>query len=318
MKRRELLSGAVAVSSVWPVLAAIAVSAAHAQVAGVPVQKPLAGFHNVQVGNGRTLRYKCAGHGSPTVVIQQGMGISVETVFSWDEPAGWAAILPRIAAVTRVCVYDRAGLGLSSKLEAPGTSLDAARDLHDMLGMLRIPPPYVLAGQSLGGMDALMFAATFPDTVSGLILIESSHPRQQERFAEVLPPRGANESEVLRGFRDGPDEPVMGEWFNFPANSKLFQHLPQLGDKPLVVLTRDPGTVTTGGPVPREWESVTGPVWQQLQDELAGMSSNTTHVVVEHAGHNIQLDSPDSVVDAILGVVKQVRAKPPQRATARR
>ena len=302
----------------WALLAAFTMAAAYAQVAGVPVEKPVAGFHDARLGRGRTLRYKCAGHGSPTVIIQQGMGISVETVFSWDKPVGWAAILPRIAAVTQVCVYDRAGLGLSSKLEAPGTSLDAARDLHEMLGVLRIPPPYVLAGQSLGGMDALMFAATFPDTLSGLILIESAHPRQQQRFAEVLPPRGANESELLRGFRDGPDEPVMGEWFNFPANSKLFQHLPQLGDKPLVVLTRDPKMVTTGGPVPPEWESVTEPVWQQLQDELAAMSSSSRHIVVDHASHNIQLDSPDSVVDAILGVVKQVRAKPPQRATARR
>jgi pimeloyl-ACP methyl ester carboxylesterase len=276
--------------------------------AGVPVDKPVPGFLSVNIGDHRTLRYTCAGRGSPTVLIEQGMAISVETTFSWKEPVGWAVIFPKIARVTRICVYDRAGLGRSSKLTAPATSLDAARDLRALLGGLRIPSPYVLAGQSLGGMDALMFANAYPDTVAGMILIDSAHPDQQRRFAEVLPPRSPNESAALRGFRDGPDAPTMGEWFNFPKNSDLMRNLHDLGDKPLIVLTRDPNATAGGGLVPRQWEELTEPVWQQLQTQLATLSAHSKHIVVNHAGHNIQFEQPQVVVDAILDVIQQVRA----------
>jgi len=277
-------------------------------LAGVPVEKPVPGFLTANIGGHRTLRYRCAGHGTPTVLVEQGMAISVETTFSWKTPVGWAVIFPRISRVTRICVYDRAGLGRSSKLTAPATSLDAARDLHVLLGRLRIPPPYVLAGQSLGGMDALMFAHTYPNTVTGMILIDSSHPDQQRRFAEVLPPRSADESPVLRGFRDGPDAPVMGEWFDFPRNSELMRNLHGLGAKPLIVLTHDPKALAPGGLVPPQWEELTEPVWQQLQAQLATLSTNSKLIVVEHASHNIQFDQPQVVVKAILDVIRQVKA----------
>jgi pimeloyl-ACP methyl ester carboxylesterase len=283
---------------------------AHAQqtLAGVPVEKPVPGFLTADIGNHRTLRYRCAGLGSPTVLVEQGMGISVETTFSWKEPVGWAVIFPTISRVTRICVYDRAGLGRSTQLTAPTTSLDAARDLHVLLGRLRIPPPYVLAGQSLGGMDELMFANTYANTVTGMILIDSAHPDQQRRFAEVLPPRSADESPVLRGFRDGPDAPVMGEWFDFPRNSELMRNLQGLEDKPLIVLSHDPKTITHGGLVPPQWEELTEPVWQQLQAQLAALSTNSKHIVVDHAGHNIQFEQPQVVVKAILEVIQQAKA----------
>jgi len=290
--------------------AAVVVCSAHAQqtLAGVPVEKPVPGFLSADIGDHRTLRYKCAGRGTPTVLVEQGMAISVETTFSWKTPVGWAVIFPRISRVTRICVYDRAGLGLSSKLTAPATSLDAARDLHVLLGRLRIPPPYVFAGQSLGGMDALMFADTYPNTVTGMILIDSAHPDQQRRFAEVLPPRGVDESPLLRGFRDGPDAPVMGEWFDFARNSQLMRNFQGLGDRPLIVLTHDPKAIAPGGLVPPQWEELTEPVWQQLQAQLATLSTNSKHIVVDHAGHNIQFEQPQVVVNAILDVIGQVKA----------
>lgn len=275
-------------------------------LAGAPVSTPTRGFRSADIG-GRTLRYLCAGTGSPTVVVEQGMAISMETTFSWKEPVGWAVIFPRIAAVTHVCVYDRAGLGTSTRLSAPATSADAARDLHALLDNLRIGPPYVLAGQSLGGMDALAFASAYPAAVAGMVLIDSSHPQQQRRFAAVLPLRQPGESEILRGFRDGPDKPVMGEWFNFPGNTQEMRRLPDLRDAPLIVLTHDPKESAAGGPVPAQWQQLTEPVWQQLQSQLAALSTRARQVIVAHAGHNIQYEQPQVVADAILDVVRQVR-----------
>jgi pimeloyl-ACP methyl ester carboxylesterase len=106
-----------------------------------------------------------------------------------------------------------------------------------------------------------------------------------------------------------PAAPFAGEWFNFPANSNLMQQLPNLGNKPLIVLTRDPKGTTPEGPIPSQWWLLTDPVWQQLQVELAGLSTNSQHRVVEHAGHNIQFEQPQVVADAILDVVGQVRAQ---------
>jgi len=157
-------------------------------------------------------------------------------------------------------------------------------------------------------MDALMFANTYPNTVTGMVLIDSAHPDQQQRFAEVLPPRSADESAVLRGFRDGPDEPVMGEWFDFPRNSELMRNLQGLEDKPLIVLSHDPKTITHGGLVPPQWEELTEPVWQLLQAHLATLSTNSKHIVVDHAGHNIQFEQPQVVVKAILEVIQQAKA----------
>lgn len=253
------------------------------------------------------MRYRCAGNGTPAVVVEQGMAISMETTFSWSKPVGWAVILPIIAPVTRICVYDRSGLGLSSRMDAPATSLDAARDLHALLGVLHVKPPYVLAGQSLGGMDTLAFARAYPGSVAGMILIDSSHPEQQRRFGQVLPPRQADESDDLRGFRDGPSGPVMGEWFDFRRNSEELRPLPSLGAEPLIVLTRDPTLKVSGGPVPEKWAELTEPVWQQLQADLARLSTNSRHAVVPHAGHNIQFEQPQVVADAILEVVRAVR-----------
>lgn len=274
-----------------------------------PALRPVAGFHSVKVAGNRTLRYKCEGIGEPTVIVEAALGVSVEATFARQQPVGWAVIAPKIATITQTCVYDRAGLGLSSALTAAETSREAARDLHGMLGVLHIRPPYVLAAHSLGGMDALMFAYLYPESVAGMVLVDSAHPEQQSRFAKVLPRRGSDESDLLKGFRDGPAGPVNGEWFDFLRNTREMQHLPSLGDKPLIVLTRDPNSTAASGLVPNEWEQSIEPVWQELQRQIAALSTNSKHFVVPHAGHAIQYEQPEVVIEAITDVVNQVRSK---------
>src|SRR5688572_1136305 len=123
-------------------------------LASLPEAAPTAGFRSADV-EGQTIRYHCQGIGSPTVIIEQGGGISLENVFSWKQPVGWAALAPKIASLTRVCVYDRVGLGRSSKAQRSRTSFDVASELHALLAREKVMPPYVLAGRSLGGMNAL-------------------------------------------------------------------------------------------------------------------------------------------------------------------
>lgn len=278
-------------------------------LASVPAASPTEGFRSADV-KGLTFRYFCQGVGSPTVIIEQGGGISLETVFSWKQRVGWAALMPKIASLTRICVYDRVGLGRSSTAERARTSFDIAIELHALLTREKITPPYVLSGQSLGGMNALAFANLHRDEVVGLVLIDSSHPQQLQRMNAVLPPRRADEAEMLRGFRDGPGRTGMGgEWFDFARNAEQFANSMRIGRIPLIVLTAAPQPPNDKSPLPREWQAAIEPMHQQLQRELASVSTDSKHIIAQKAGHNIQLDEPQLVLDAITDLVTRARAK---------
>ena len=134
----------------------------------------VAGDRLIDVGDHR-LNIRCAGSGSPTVILEPGLG----------EPTSEMAklIAPQVARTTRVCVYDRAGHGRSDA--APDA--DAARDLHELLRRARVPGPFVLAGHSLGGMLVLSYADRYPAEVAGVALIDSMHPKQTHTAADMEP-----------------------------------------------------------------------------------------------------------------------------------
>lgn len=103
----------------------------------------------VDIG-GRRLHVSCTGVGSPTVILEAGMG---------DSAATWKAIHPGVAEFTRVCAYDRAARGRSdsdtrTQLRTAGTVVE---ELSLLLGKVPIAGPYVLVGHSFGG---LTYAAT--------------------------------------------------------------------------------------------------------------------------------------------------------------
>ena len=106
----------------------------------------------VDVG-GHKLHINCTGTGSPTVVLEPGLG-EPSTAMAW--------IAPDVAATTRVCVYDRAGRGWSESAGAPQDGVQVATDLHTLLDRAGEHGPYVLAGHSAGGLYVLNFAAALP------------------------------------------------------------------------------------------------------------------------------------------------------------
>jgi pimeloyl-ACP methyl ester carboxylesterase len=274
--------------------------------------EPVPGFASVDIG-GRSLRYKCIGSGTPTVIIEPGGGVSVETVMSWNLSRGWPAVIPAVAKETRVCAYDRAGLGRSDKASLPRTSRDVAKDLHALLEKAGIAPPYVLAGQSFGGMNARMFTHLYPEAVAGVVLIDSSHPDAYAELAKVLPePRREDKNyELIKGWREGPDLSGSREWIDLKANAALIRITGHLGDRPLIVLTQSP---QWNDPyAPDELEPVIDAVGERLQKGLADLSTRSKFIVASKAGHNIQADEPQLVIDAILDVVKQVRSLPADR-----
>jgi len=127
----------------------------------------------VDVG-GYKLYIHCIGSGSPTVVFEGGSGTAEET-----RPApGSAAIHAAVADGTRVCAYDRAGLGASDKRPAgtPSKGKQFADELHALLAGANIAPPYVLVGPSYGGYIAMSYTLYYPAESGGLVFVDSVAP----------------------------------------------------------------------------------------------------------------------------------------------
>jgi pimeloyl-ACP methyl ester carboxylesterase len=120
---------------------------------------------------GRTLNLYCSGEGSPAVILETG----------GNEPGySWSRVQPGIADFTRACWYDRAGVGWSDPPSSPRTSASVASDLHKTLQRAGVLPPYILVGASIGGEYARVYTAHYPSDVAGLVLVDSTHPDQQE------------------------------------------------------------------------------------------------------------------------------------------
>jgi len=97
----------------------------------------------------------------------------------------WQDVQCRVAEVTTVCVHDRNGLGRSDFKPKCPTAWGMAEELHALLQVAGIQPPYVLAGHSMGGLIVRVFTALYPGEVAGPALIDSSHPEQEERLPRV-------------------------------------------------------------------------------------------------------------------------------------
>src|SRR5688572_145377 len=122
----------------------------------------------VDVGGWR-LHLNCTGSSKgsrPTVVLESGAGD-----FSFD----WSLVQPGISRFTRVCSYDRAGNAWSDLGPRPRTMKQIAYELHTALMKTGSKGPYVLVGQSFGGLLMRTFAAQYRKEVAGMVLVDSTH-----------------------------------------------------------------------------------------------------------------------------------------------
>jgi pimeloyl-ACP methyl ester carboxylesterase len=286
----------------------------------------------VDVG-GRRLHIMCAGQGTPAVVIITALG---------GPAADWAEVQRVLAQDTCVCLYDRAGLGWSESPRRRRTAVGMAAELHALLEGAGIGPPYVLAGHSLGGLIAQVFASLYPAEVAGIVLIDSSHPRQSSRlpkthlrhrrggklleaardWARPLGLRRASRDLGIRSVEQGSlssrgRRADLGELLAFDGICRDTARLVNgFGALPLTVITsseRDPN-VQPGSRAYRARDR-SHPEWARLQDELAALSTDSEHIVAARAGHFIHRDDPDLVTDAITALVHGARSAPSATAT---
>jgi pimeloyl-ACP methyl ester carboxylesterase len=240
---------------------------------------------------GHAMFIECRGERSPTVVLDSGLGV--------DSTSTWAAVRPQVARFARVCLYDRAGMASSGPGPEPRTIEAMTGELHELLVKAGVEPPYVLAGASLGGMNAQLFATRHPDEVQGVVLVDSLHPDLDTKIEPLLGKRGARERRrALAQNAEGvtyadllaSDEILRAARGDFPP-------------VPLIALRHgisfDPG----GEPAPSIER-----LWGRLQADNAQLSPEGRVVVAERSHHRIAEDQPEVVVDAIREVVEAARA----------
>jgi len=274
----------------------------------------------VDVG-GHRMHLHCSGSGSPTVVLEPGQGGA-------SSDSGWVA--PAVARDSTVCVYDRAGRGWSEPADGPQDAARIGADLHTLLKRAHVPGPYVLAGHSLGGVYVQTFAATYPDQVAGLVLLDSTAPKPGPALPARTEPYdvpgrvsavsavahfGAGRLIARAAYGSLPPH-VQGEaranastarflrsWIeeSVAANTSMQQaaSLTNLDGKPLIVVTADTGNAAG---------------WEQAQDKMATLSTNSSHRVAKDTTHASLLhDETDSAAasQAIRDVLRSVRTGSP-------
>ncbi|HSE44549.1 MAG TPA: alpha/beta hydrolase, partial [Gemmatimonadales bacterium] len=278
--------------------------------------------------------------GSPTVILEAaGLGWSLY----------WNRVQPDLAKVTRVCSYDRAGLGWSESGPSPRTGQRTAGELHTLLTRAGIAGPYVLVGHSLGGFIVRLYRQTHPADVAGMVLVDAGHERQfeEEEFRKFVAPGkiafpivGAVTSlgvtRLLMAFDLLPplfakqEEQVTDEirpmlragW----AQTRYFATMADeaaaleetclqvrradpLGDLPLTILTAT-------GPIwwpdmPSDLDQVRfRRMWLQWQTNLTKLSTNSRQVFADQSSHFINFDQPELVVGAVREMVERLPQKP--------
>jgi pimeloyl-ACP methyl ester carboxylesterase len=216
------------------------------------------------------------------VLLESGLGGDHHT---------WEQVLPEIAQSTKVCTYDRAGIVRSDPAPGPRSAATAVDDLDALLAAADVEGPYVLVGFSYGGIIAQLFAASHPDAVAGMVLVESNHPREAEQFEAELTPE---QIETDRAYAlDNP------EHLDVYAGFEEVQEAGALPDVPLVVITAGRSEGWPPGWDPEVFDALRA----AQQADLATFTGHGTQVIAERSHHSVPSEQPEVVLDAVRTVL---------------
>ncbi len=272
----------------------------------------------IDVG-GFQMHIHCVGTGSPTVLLEGGNA----------SPAlSWMLVQPEAAHTSRVCTYDRAGLGWSEPSSAPRTPQQIASELHTLLQNAGIDGPYVLVGASLGGKYVREYARQYPADVVGVVFVDARHesfdresPAYSTQSDRILPlmnrlfwlwgrvglarlvgsPLGGydavsdadNRQLTIISLRPAALAASEAEYFARGAHDATIDGETH-GDRPVIVLAAGQGGMMLDG-------------WAEAQEHMARLSTRGRLVVLPESGHAIQADAPGAIVAAIAEVVASIR-----------
>jgi pimeloyl-ACP methyl ester carboxylesterase len=272
----------------------------------------------VEVG-GYRLYINCQGNGLPTVVIDSGLG---------DDSDVRSELHSKFAELARTCVYDRAGLGRSDNGPLPRSSEQIVKELHTLLTNAEETGPFLFVAHSMAGYDARIFAHRFPRELAGLLLLDVSHPDQNDRESATaskdrnefmlrqawygrLPPFGITRllghcefhpQDCSRSFRTTFEE--YDAFTNIsPAQVRAAG---DLGDLPLIVIAHDPAAeiaIDASAQV-RQDEAID----LQMQRELSELSTRGCLLIAVGSRHYVQDARPDMVLKSLESLIQSARS----------
>lgn len=282
----------------------------------------------VSVGS-HEMHIHCVGSGSPTVVLDAGTN-----AFS----AIWGGVMERAAGITRLCAFDRSGLGWSQSGSGEITAESRLADLEALLEASGESGPYIFVGWSIGAVFAWLYAQHHPDDAAGLITVDGASARMLDIEAlgggDYGPPPGAVTLNRLGVFpaimsllmanippeltENLPQRSIealtkgallsggmIEEMQSIPRILQSAHQMGSLGDLPLIVVTHG-----RAGDFFRRWGDTQGAaeeMWQEMQRDMARQSSDSTLLVAESSDHSIPVLQPEIIVRAMKELTDKYR-----------
>jgi pimeloyl-ACP methyl ester carboxylesterase len=261
----------------------------------------------VDIG-GYRLHLWCTGDGVPAVILDAGLG---------GTSAGWGFVQPEVARFTRVCSYDRAGMGYSDPGPSSRTARRIASELAELLARSGITGRVVLVGESIAGFNVRVFASDHPERAAGLVLVDASHEDDSHEvpgMARIVPLLstigvfrllGVSFGQRVESLAPSVQRYAQATRFRaagYQAAADEIMHIGQTVSE--VRNTRRklaiPVLVVTGARGADE-------NWRRLQQDEASLSERGCLITAQQSGHVIPIDQPAVVVDAIRTVVEIAR-----------
>lgn len=280
--------------------------------------------------DGHNMRLDCTGSGSPTLVLDSGLG---------NDGLVWSGVQPVLAETTRVCSYDRAGMGWSDSVPLPRDADHIADQLHGLLAAAQINGPIVLMGHSIAGIYIRDYAKRYPQQVAGLIFVDGSTPWQnrdpalkpemqsmpsplrvalvQGTFVLGVPRWSGNCTHGFHGLPPAVEKLAsesrchlivsspLGEAKSFDRSGDETVHT-TFGDLPILVLSSDPARALTDHQPQNMVDA-----WSRMQANLTRLSTRGRRIIAKGSPHYVMLERPDLVEKEVPLLIQQIRGSAP-------
>jgi pimeloyl-ACP methyl ester carboxylesterase len=272
----------------------------------------------------------CTGQGGPAIILDAGLG---------DDSLVWAKVQPQLSQQTTVCAYDRAGFGWSHPHPGSRDANTIADQLHGLLQVAHVPPPYILMSHSIAGLYVRAYATRYSAELAGVILVDGATPLQDDRIPKalvaiqneqrrrmpwqrLLMTLGWNRikgecTQIMPGFEryaawikadtcvPSQITSVEGELDSEKLSGEETLHAGPFPFLPILIFSRDPEVFPPNWP--KEVAKANALVWNTMQEEAKSLSPHSRRLIARHSDHVIQVDRPDLLIKEVTVFVTDIR-----------
>jgi len=252
----------------------------------------------IDVG-GRELHCFVYGSGSPSVVFISGFNAPQKY---------WNSVLPDLSKKATLVTYDRPGYGKSEIGKLPLHGEHTAKDLHALLEKLNIPKPYIIVGHSYGGDIARLFVSMYPKDIGGLILEDTQHEDILNEQRKILKGQDLKILEDMVNRMSKPINPKTELDYRTTTKEQL-RESESLPIVPYLVITSGERSKSVPPMFSEQGREKLILLGTELQKRLLKLIPDGKQIIAEGVGHNIHIEKPEILIDAITKMIDEVKKK---------